>query len=69
MKRKEYKMDRSELKSMTFQEAEDHSTYYANKSEVERLNAACFIINQIFGTSAFTKVDLTITAKRKHINV
>ena len=41
--------------------------YWVEKTEDERLNAACFIIiNQIFGVTPQTKVDRTITDKRKH---
>ena len=67
-KKKEYKLDRSFLKSMTVEEADDHVTYWHNKTESERLNAACFIINQIFDVSPSNKIDLKITDKRKHIN-
>jgi hypothetical protein len=69
MPKKEYIMDRTILKSMTFEEADDHVTYWKNKTEGERLNAACFIINQIFGISSFNKIDFQFTDKRKHLNV
>jgi hypothetical protein len=66
MKDNQYKLERSELKSMTVEEADDHVTYWNDKTESERLNAACFIINQIFGVTPFEKVDFTYTYKRKH---
>jgi hypothetical protein len=66
MKEKEYKLDRTVLQLMTFEEADDHITYWKNKTETERLNAACFLINQIFGTSPDDKIDLRFTDKRKH---
>ena len=66
MKGKEYKLDRTVLRSMTVEEADDHVTYWNNKTESERLNAACFIINQIFDVSPFDKIDFTFTDKRKH---
>ena len=68
MRVKEYKLDRTVLKSMTFEEADDHVSYWNNKSGYERLNAACFIINQIFNVSPSDKVDLRFTDKRKHLN-
>lgn len=68
MAEKEYKLDRNELKAMTFEEANDHVTYWENKTQMERLNAACFIINQIFNTTPFDKVDVNFTDKRKHSN-
>lgn len=68
MAEKEYKLDRTESKAMTFEEADDHVTYWENKTQMERLNAACFIINQIFNTTPFDKVDVNFTDKRKHPN-
>ncbi len=68
MKEREYKLDRTVLQSMTVAEADDHVTYWNNKSESERLNAACFIIYQIFNVSPSDKVDLRFTDKRKHLN-
>lgn len=68
MEHDNYKLDRGLLRSMTFEEANDHVSYWADKSQTERLNAACFIINQIFNTTPFDKVDLKITDKRKHPN-
>ncbi len=66
MKEKGYKLDRTILQSMTVEEADDHVTYWINKTETERLNAACFIINQIFNVTPFDKIDLKFTDKRKH---
>lgn len=68
MEKWEYKMDRSELRSMTLEEADDHVTYWNNKSEEERLNAACFLIHQIFGTTPGDKVNISFFDKRKHSN-
>ncbi len=60
-----YRLDKTAFKAMTLEEADDHVNYWNNKTESERLNAACFIINQIYGVTQFTKVDRTITDKRK----
>jgi len=62
---KEFKLDRTQVSAMSFDEADNHVAYWADKSERERLNAACFLIYQIFGTNQYTKVDRTITDKRK----
>ncbi|MDB5211529.1 MAG: hypothetical protein JWQ30_2356 [Sediminibacterium sp.] len=51
---------------MSFEEADDHVTFWKDKTESERLNAACYLINQIFGVTEKTKIDWTITDKRKH---
>ena len=51
---------------MTVEEADNHVTYWNNKTKTERLNAACFIINQIFDVCPSDKIDLKFTDKRKH---
>lgn len=66
MKKKEYKLDRMVLQSMTLEEADDHVTYWKNKTQSERLDAACFIINQIFNVSPTDKIDFKFSDKRKH---
>ncbi len=65
MEKQPYRLDRTKVTSLTFNEADDHVNYWLEKTEDERLNAACFIINQIFGVTPQTKVDRTITDKRK----
>ncbi len=63
----EHKMDRSVVSHSTFEEADDHVTFYKDKTPLERLNYACFIINSIFNVTPFTKVDKTVTFARKHV--
>ena len=64
----QFKMDRTLVYSQTFKEANNHTTFYDNKSIQERVNAACFIIYNIYGTNQHTKVDRTIITTRKHEN-
>jgi hypothetical protein len=63
-----YKMDRSIVKAQSFEEADDHVSYWEDKTPLERLNAACFIINQVYGVTPQTKVDKTLVVARKHDN-
>lgn len=65
MQKNQYKLDRTHVTKMSFEEADDHTTYWLDKTEDERLNAACFLINQIYGVTPETKVDRTITDCRK----
>jgi hypothetical protein len=65
MDNNQYKIDRSFVAAMSFEEADDHTTYWLDKTEDERLNAACFLINQLYGVTAQTKVDKTILDHRK----
>lgn len=66
MDEEKYKLDRTVLRSMTVEEADDRVTFWNNKTEFERLNAACFIINQIFGVTPNHKIDFSCIDKRKH---
>ncbi len=61
-----FKMDRSIVSKSTFEEADDHVTFYKNKTPLERLNYACDIINSIFNSSPEKKVDRTVFSSRKH---
>ena len=61
----QYKLDRNHVSAMSFEEADDHITYWLDKAEDERLNAACFLINQLYGVTPETKVDRSITDHRK----
>ena len=60
-------MVRSIVSYSTFEEADDHVTFYKDKTPLERLQAACFIINSIFNVEANTKVDRNVTFARKHV--
>lgn len=63
---KNYRMDRTIVSKTTFEEADDHVTFYQDKTPLERLNYACDIINSIFQSSPEKKVDRTIFSSRKH---
>lgn len=62
-----FRMDRSVVSKSTFEEADDHVTFYKDKTPLERLNHACFIINQIYQTTPETKVDRTVVSSRRHL--
>ena len=66
MEENEYKLDGTVLQSLAVEEAYHHVTYWNNKTGSERLNAACFIINQIFCVSPSDKIDITFMDKRSH---
>ena len=66
MQNKGYEIDRKKVVAQTFDQANDHVSYWADKTPEERLNAACFIINQIYGVTPQTKVDRSVVSKRKH---
>ncbi len=59
-------MDRTAVSHSTFKEADDHLTYIKDKTPLERLNHACYIINSIFKTNPNLKVDRTIISSRKN---
>jgi hypothetical protein len=62
----DFKMDRSIVSASTFEEADNHVTFYKDKTPLQRLNAACDIINYIFNSNPNLKVDRTIITSRKH---
>ena len=61
-----FKMNRLVTSKSSFKKADDHVTFYKNKSPAERLQAACFTINAIFQNPTNAKVDQTIISSRKH---
>ena len=61
-----FRMDRSVVSKSPFEEADDHVTFYKDKTPLERLNYACDIINYIFNTSPTQKVEKSILSSRKH---
>ena len=60
------KMDRSTVNMSSFEEADDHVSFYKDKTPLERLNYACDIINSIFDSTPEKKVDRTVFSSRKH---
>lgn len=61
-----YRMDRTIVSKSSFAEADDHVTFYKDKTPLQRLNYACDIINSIFDSTPEKKVDRTIFSPRKH---
>ena len=61
-----FRMDRTVVSKSTFEEADDHVTFYKDKTPLERLTYACDIINSIFDSSPEKKVDRTVFSSRKH---
>ncbi|WP_139257379.1 hypothetical protein [Flavobacterium micromati] len=60
-------MDRNVVFIFSFEEADDHVTFYSDKTPLEKLNYACFIINSIFNVTPLEKVHRNITFARKHV--
>ena len=61
-----FRMNRTVTSKQTFAEADDHTSFYDDKTPLERLQSACFIINSIYRVTPETKVNRTQTFKRKH---
>jgi len=59
-------IDKNEFKALSFVEADNHYGYWKNKSMKERLDTACYIIQQVYGTANSTSLDRTVFSKRKH---
>ena len=61
----QYKMNRSVISALSFEEADNHVEYWQNKTPMERLNAACFIINNLFNITVSTRMKKDILTARK----
>ena len=61
----QYKMNRSVISALSFEEADNHVEYWQNKTPMERLNTACFIINNLFNLTAATRMQKDILTARK----
>jgi len=59
-------MDKNAFKASTFEEADNHYGYWKDKSMTERLNAAFYLIQQVYGTTNTTPLDKKVFSKRKH---
>lgn len=59
-------MNRNVVTKSTFKEADNHTSFYLEKSTLERLNYACTIINRIFQVDQNSKIDRTKIFARKH---
>ncbi len=65
---KKFQLDKTTFQAMTVQEANNHYGYWKNKSMKERLDGACYLINQFYGTTPQSPLDKTVFTKRKHKN-
>lgn len=61
-----YRMQRTVTSASSFEEANDHVSYWLDKTPMERLNAACFIINNLFSVTPETKMRKDVLTVRKH---
>jgi len=60
-----YRLDRTAFKATNAVDADDHVTDWNDRSYKERLEAAWYLINQVYGTTPETKLDRTVFSKRK----
>jgi hypothetical protein len=65
---KKYRLDKTAFQAMSVEEADAHYSTWKHKSHKERLEAACYLIEQFYGVTTKTPVDKTIFTKRKHTN-
>ena len=61
-----YQFDKTAFKATTFEEADNHYGYWKNKSYSERLDAAFYLIHQVYGTTSKTPLDKTVFSQRKN---
>ena len=62
---KKFRLDRTAFKATNVKDADDHVTDMKNKTYIERLEAAWFLINQVYGTNSKTRLDRNVFSQRK----
>jgi len=60
-----FRLDRTAFKATNAEDANDHVSDMKDKTYWERLEAAWFLINQVYGTTSETKLDRTVFSHRK----
>ncbi|GAA4461612.1 hypothetical protein GCM10023093_06560 [Nemorincola caseinilytica] len=60
-----FRLDRTAFKAINAKDADDHVSYWRNKTLRERLEAAFYLINQAYGTTNQTRLDRTVFSVRK----
>ena len=60
-----FRLDRTAFKAGTVEEADDNVTDWKDKTPGERLEAAWYLINKMYGTTPQTRLDRTVFSKRK----
>ena len=60
-----FRLDRTIFKATNAKDADDHVTDMKDKTYIERLEAAWFLINQVYGTNSKTRLDRTVFSQRK----
>jgi hypothetical protein len=63
---KKYSLDKTVFQAMKVEAADNHVAYWNTKSLKERLDAACYLIHQFYGTTPQTPIDKSVFSKRKH---
>lgn len=63
---KKYRLDRTAFQAMTFEEADDHYGYWKYKSFAERIDAAFYLIHQVYGTNKSTPLEKAVFSRRKN---
>jgi hypothetical protein len=61
----DFRLDRTSFKATTVEKANDHISYWRNKSYKERLEAASFLIMHAYQIDINTRLDRSVFSKRK----
>jgi hypothetical protein len=60
-----FRLDKTAFRATNVKDADDHVTDMKDKTYIERLEAAWFLINQVYGTNSKTRLDRTVFSQRK----
>lgn len=70
MEQKEYRLDRTQFKMQSFQEADMQHAYWKKQTGVERMRAACYLISVAFNFDINNppRLDRKAFSMRKHLH-
>jgi hypothetical protein len=60
-----FRLDKTVFAATNFKDANNHISYWKDKTYHERLEAAFFLINQFYGINSKTPLDRTVFSKRR----
>lgn len=59
-------LDKTAFAAQSYEQADDHTSYWKTKTPGERLEAGFKLINQVYGTTNQTPLDRPVFSMRKH---
>jgi hypothetical protein len=65
---RKYSLDKTVFSAMKVEDADNDAGYWKKMTLNDRLDAACYLIHQFYGTTPQTPLDKSVFSKRKHLH-